>query len=625
VARLREIFTAEKQDINLFLKYQCDIAGYEERNNSSIAYIPKLISATFLRVIDFKKTKNNITILQAMNGGNGLSDEKFANICTIVGDINNNKWNTFKDVDDITIIAELLYIWLDECVKYCIYPLTIIQLFKAKNLCALQGERELSEFMLNSRNIDSFTLNVIFNHIRKTLKKYEYELMNYCAMFLKEMYPQQEHYQTEIDDYEHMCEKLAIYLLGYNIDVVYDNESNSKDNLAGDSPENIIFDSIQKTIILMDFLRCNINYGLSEEINYMNLNEEVRVQLNKTKGSQMQRGIESINNSLLNNNNINNNNNKEHNACSSNILLMDPRVSSIEHNNPKERTLFEIYQLLRKHFSMKESTNNIIALDSNICNSNLNNINNTNTNKLMSVSNSDCLLKVDRAITSNNEISNCSINNNNINQDNTNSNKLIINTNNINNSNNVQLESNIDNSSQKITSNYNLHNLQSVQQRSYNDSQEPILHLKNLHSVMKEIENENVKHSPIIINEVNEKCCNVDKLPNEITKKKKEFLSSIPKPWKKRSTFSLKHRFSLRAKTQNQEIKNNNSYCIDMGRNGLDPIEISKYQYSSFKGGTPLGISSEAHNQSSSIVAKTPFSKKIKGNFKKKNTSEKEL
>jgi hypothetical protein len=40
-------------------------------------------------------------------------------------------------------------------------------------------------------------------------------------MFLKEMYPQQEHYQTEIDDYEHMCEKLAIYLLGYNIDVVY--------------------------------------------------------------------------------------------------------------------------------------------------------------------------------------------------------------------------------------------------------------------------------------------------------------------------------------------------------------------------------------------------------------------
>ena len=623
MVRLREIFTAEKQDINLFLKHQCDIAGYEERNNSSIAYIPKLISATFLRVIDFKKTKHNITILQAMNGGNGLSDEKFANICTIVGDINNNKWNTFKEVDDITIIAELLYIWLDECVKYCIYPLTIIQLFKAKNLCELQGERELSEFMLHSRNIDSFTLNVIFNHIRKTLKKYEYELMNYCAMFLKELYPQPEQYQLEIDDYEHMCEKLAIYLLGYNIDVVYDNESNLKDNLAGDSPDNIIFDSIQKTIILMDFLRCNINYGLSEEINYMNLNEEVRVQLNKTKVSQMRRGLESINNSLTNNGN----NNKEHNAFSSNILLMDQRASSVEHNNPKERTLFEIYQLLRKHFSMKESTNNVIALDSNICNSNLNennnNNNNTNTNKLMSVSNSDCLLKVER-ITSNNEISNCSINNNN-NQDNTNSNKLIINNNN--NSNNVQLESNIDNSSQKITSNYNLHNLQSVQQRSYNDSQEPILHLKNLHSVMKEIENENVKHSSIVVNEINEKC-NVNKLPNEITKKKKEFLSSIPKPWKKRSTFSLKYRFSLRAKTQNQEIKNNNSYCIDIGRNGLDPIELSKYQYSSFKGGTPLGISSEAQNQSSSIVGyKVPQSKmsfnKIKCNLNKKSTSEK--
>ena len=551
VTRLREIFTPEKMDINLFLKHQCDIAGYEERNNTSIVYVPKLISATFIHLIEMKKHNSNMHILKAMNGGDGLSDEKFANICTIVEDINNNKWNTFKEVDDITVIAELLYIWLDECVNYCIYPLTIIKLFNIKHLIAEQEENDLAYFILNCREIKMSSLNVFLTYVRKTLKKYEYEIILYCAMFLKEIYPTEQNYKGEIEDYEHMCEKIAIYLLGYNIDIVYENELNIKDE--NDNSHNVIFDSIQKMIILMDFLRCNIHSSLSEDMNYNNLNEEVRVQLNTTKITQIRRNFGSFSSNFLNlnvnhnnnNNKVNyihhnNNNNNNHNGNNNNEInntsgmLSDLKINSTnEHNNPKERSLFEIYQILKKHFNTKDNIENQNEVFSPVNPHRHHNNNNNNETNNHDNSNMNIINESKQNIIDNNN-------------DDINIQKLIINDNSTPNtvSKNLSTNDNINNSKQNA-----------------NSIQTPIIQV-HLHKDKKNV----YEHKKT---EVDNKSEVSSAYPPQIEckKKRKEFLSSIPKLGKKRSPLSLKYKYSLRLKVQNVNMSNNqihNSCCYSI-------------------------------------------------------------
>ena len=527
-------------DINLFLKHQCDIAGYDERNNPSIVYVPKLISATFIHLIEMKKSNSNMLILKAMNGGDGLSDEKFANICTIVEDINNNKWNTFKEVDDITVIAELLYIWLDECVNYCIYPLTIIKLFNIKHLIAEQEEYDLAYFILNCREIKMSSLNVFLTYVRKTLKKYEYEIILYCAMFLKEIYPTEQNFKEEIEDYEHMCEKIAIYLLGYNIDIVYENELNIKD--GGDNSQNVIFDSIQKMIILMDFLRCNIHSSLSEDMNYNILNEEVRVQLNTTKITQIRRNFGSFSSNFLNlnmNNNKanylqhnNNNNGNNNEMINSSGVFSDIKINSTnEHNNPKERSLFEIYQILKKHFNTKENTENhnggCSPLNNNPHPTTTNNDPNNHDNSNMNMINESKQNIIDNG---NDDI-----------------NKLIISDNNNHNTTtpkNISTNENINHTKQHV----NLTQTPIIQVHLHKDSTNEYDQKKT-----------EVDHQSFVSNRF--------PLQLERKKKRKEFLSSIPKPGKKRSPLSLKYKYSLRLKVPNVSASNNqihNSCCYSI-------------------------------------------------------------
>ena len=502
--------------------------------------MPKLISSTFSRLIEFKKTKANISILKAMNGGEGLSDEKFANLCTIVADINNNKWNTFHEVDDITIISELLYIWLDECVDYCIYPLTIIELFNVQNLFESQSETDLACYLLTHNELQGNILNTILTHIRKTLKKYEFEIIYYCAMFLKEMYPKKETYKGEIEHYEHMCEKLAIYLLGYNIDIIYENELKTRAHL---NSKNVIFESIQKTMILMDFLRCNIHCSLSEEMNYDNLNEEVRVHLNQTKLSQICRSKGSIRNLLLKDNLNNNNNN---NNTNNNQISNETDVNISNHNNPKERSLFGIYQLLRKHFSLKDTGN-----------SNCNNNNNKNINFIGSS-------LINKSVYLNK--SNIKNNNNNDNNNIDRSGSVDINESRNEHCDNFELQKQIKAYQQIMESNNTPttnHNIHSIQPLSYNDSQEPILQLKNFHSVIKHIRKVNSRHSAGLSEQ------RLEHSPLIIKKKKKEFLSSIHRLGKKRSVLNIKHKFNLRTKHLSQH---NNSQHIE--ENDLRQIDF---------------------------------------------------
>lgn len=326
MVRLREIFPAEKMDINIFLKHQCDLSSKNELLQNYM-YVPKLLSKTFMKLLDLKNKDitNDLEIAKSLNGFYDLSDEKYANISSIMVEINNNDWSFFNETEDYLIIGEILYIWLDECVKYCINPSSISDLFKSGK--SFQN-KPLSDCLLNSQDLSQFTLKEINLYISESLKKYEFEILKYCALFFKEICPKQERNKIESDDFDHMTEKMAIYLLGYNIDLLYENEFGSRES----SKNSGVIEIIQNLIILLDFLRETSHHNLTDENQYNALKEEVRGHLTRQKLFELDEPL------------VNQNIGSRHSVCFGNIY---------DNSNSREQGLFEIYQMLKLHFDQK--------------------------------------------------------------------------------------------------------------------------------------------------------------------------------------------------------------------------------------------------------------------------------
>ena len=80
ITRLYEIFPQEQIDVDVFLKNQNDTAPKSQRFNYYLLYIPKLISASLLRILELRNELNinDITLYKTLNGGFEVSDEKYA-------------------------------------------------------------------------------------------------------------------------------------------------------------------------------------------------------------------------------------------------------------------------------------------------------------------------------------------------------------------------------------------------------------------------------------------------------------------------------------------------------------------------------------------------------------------
>ena len=133
ISELREIFTKVKKDVFTFIKHQNDLSpkSYNNQNNYETSYIPLIIAICLNRILELKKnnTVTNILIYKALNGSFDVSDENYANINSIIQNINNGNWVPLKSCDDVIILSEILFIWLDDCVKACIFPGTIQELY----------------------------------------------------------------------------------------------------------------------------------------------------------------------------------------------------------------------------------------------------------------------------------------------------------------------------------------------------------------------------------------------------------------------------------------------------------------------------------------------------------------
>ena len=223
-----------------------------------IEFIPKIVFECLEKIIEIK-IFNNIHLKELyliLNGMNKLNNDTLNKIKIIKNDLKLNKWDSFKSVEDISIINELLFIWMNECTYNCIEPLKIekilnqfismsfpqkkIQPISESNILIdlnpldndlLNNLNKLFDEITDKDNNNSEIINLMLFIIKNELSKLEYESIKYISVFLHIIYPTNKfnndsadintnNNNIAINEYKRFLYKFCLFLLGYNLDSV---------------------------------------------------------------------------------------------------------------------------------------------------------------------------------------------------------------------------------------------------------------------------------------------------------------------------------------------------------------------------------------------------------------------
>ena len=456
ISGLREIFCKEKKDVYTFIKHQNDLIlkTYLNQNNydKESTFIPLMILITLNLLLKLRKKNlcENIDIYKSMNGSCDLSDEIYANIQNITIEINKGNWKVLKKCKDPVLIGELMFIWMDDCINYCVNPATVDEaIFEEIQIDVIKKEK-IYNLLLKYENIDKNIISKIYNFFQNKFKKYEWEILKFFSIFLKETFPKTKNNKNneeninftsktpknyinknnianniliihenkkeedEISDpihsariieeekqYQLMLEKIGIFILGFDIDLLYENQSVNNINnnsISMIEKTNSYLNSVKNTILLLKFLRdtLNENYRFYEtELyyiksptnkngnlktfkdfaeNYKNSIDSSNINSESNKSScnsnSLNHSQEIINHNVIN---VNNETNNVHSLSiahsnSSNFLFNLNKknihnnlsiIKELETNKEYEKKLFEVYKTLKLHFEKNLSWSKI--------------------------------------------------------------------------------------------------------------------------------------------------------------------------------------------------------------------------------------------------------------------------
>ena len=354
IDQLRRVFTFEKYDVNYFIKHQCDL-GIDDMNKN--VFIPKIIWLC-LDVIHNLKYKNkcnnnNNFIYKGLNGSYDLNDNDYKEIIKIVDEINDDNWESLQNNNKIFIISEIFYNWLGESVTYCISPKRVNEMFNDSNF-----KFEINE--VNKGNHNENLIKSIIKHIKNYLKKVEYKILKYVANFLTSIYPKDN--KDNIIEYKGMVEKMSIYLLGFDIDLLIYFKTNYEKNQINEEIEHNLsiefeisikecIEAIDNFLILIEFLKNKIQLSIRKSMtNTINLSNKKMFskKLNFEKLNQKYKSVISFNNPSSNENSIYlfNSPSSTRNKNKINLSILD-RVNKNKikkTNSPLKKHLLDIVQ-----------------------------------------------------------------------------------------------------------------------------------------------------------------------------------------------------------------------------------------------------------------------------------------
>ena len=247
---IKNIFPGRPISINKFIKYQNDIniiynipniitTFFKDINNKeidlneiiNINYVPKIIVKCCDKIISLKnnfKIKNE-ELYNLLINQNNITQNEYNEIVLIKKELNKNIWESFDKSENLLVIIELLYIWLNSYVINCINPKKIEKLYITK----ISDIYNFSDIFKSKHQLTSIEINDFIKIFKIILSKTEYETIKFISIFISLIYPGIKNAQNinseDINSFKRLLYKIAFLILGFNLDKINDLSYESKE------------------------------------------------------------------------------------------------------------------------------------------------------------------------------------------------------------------------------------------------------------------------------------------------------------------------------------------------------------------------------------------------------------
>ena len=247
---IKNIFPGRPISINKFIKYQNDIniiynipniitTFFKDINNKeidlneiiNINYVPKIIVKCCDKIISLKNNFNikNEELYNLLINQNNITQNEYNEIVLIKKELNKNIWESFDKSENLLVIIELLYIWLNSYVINCINPKKIEKLYITK----ISDIYNFSDIFKNKHQLTSIEINDFIKIFKIILSKTEYETIKFISIFISLIYPGIKNAQNinseDINSFKRLLYKIAFLILGFNLDKINDLSYESKE------------------------------------------------------------------------------------------------------------------------------------------------------------------------------------------------------------------------------------------------------------------------------------------------------------------------------------------------------------------------------------------------------------
>ena len=230
-----------------------------------IRYIPNIILICLDKIIQIKNKEGikNENLYPILNGLNQISKEESKEISLIKREININNWQLLLENENLSIITEILFNWMNESVVHCINPKKIEKLWNKgnqlfnNNIQNSTPNNDFDEFMKGNSPKSKSRIIQFTKLFILIFSKTECEIIKYISIFLRFIYPIVTKEKMDspdiIREYKRFIYKFCLFLLGYNLDKV--NALSDKKNLRE-------MNDVKRFILILEFF---IFYSTNEE------------------------------------------------------------------------------------------------------------------------------------------------------------------------------------------------------------------------------------------------------------------------------------------------------------------------------------------------------------------------
>ena len=178
--------------------------------------IHRLFSNLLEKIIELREDFmiSNITLYQSLNGTNDWNPENEDLIVYLKQCINMGAWDSIEEIIELDIIVDLLFDWLEDCVKYVINPKKILKLSMIRGF-----DSNLAAFVsthTSGVSIDKKLRRDIIDFIKFHFNACELETLITISQFLALIHPSKES-NEEHNEFLLVVDRLSRLLLGFNI------------------------------------------------------------------------------------------------------------------------------------------------------------------------------------------------------------------------------------------------------------------------------------------------------------------------------------------------------------------------------------------------------------------------